>query len=728
MKLLLRLGIALVVLAMLGLVLLAVLLPRFARSEAVRARIQSAARSALGRDLEYRELDVALLPPSLLVEEPRLSGERPGEPALLEAERIALRLALLPLLARSVVVDSLVVDAASVRLVRTADGVALPRPAEPSAAAPAPESAAAGGGGASVSLAVRAFALRDAELVLEDRTVDPPMTWVLRDVEVTARGTALDRPVEIEASAELGSGGAAALRGTATLAGELDLELALDALALGPLRPYVGAGGAIDGLLAGSVRVQGPAASPDRISADLAIRQARFALGDIAVAGAIEARADLADALRAPGGSFDLDASDAELRYGGAFTKPARVPATLTGRIVTDARGGLGIDELKLRVPGVEANGRVRLGPPLVVEIDSASAELDGAESFVDALAAAPPKGRVRAEKLRFASEPRALVGVIHFDDLALTPRNLHTPITVRGALVAEGAHLRSRDLSLVAGGQRLTVDLRLLDLFGKLRYEIEAAADAADTNALVTAFAGKPDTLYGPLSLRGSFRGVVDPELPFLDALTGAVQFDIEKGRLVGTSLLQATFSKLGALGTLGALSIQAGRLFSGDHVEKYYRDEFERIHGRLRVNGPVAVAEPLSLLYSAYGAELTGTLHLTDLSLDMVGRLTLFETLDASIAREVGAEGYRPSRRSIPLAAVRGTLDAPKVQLAGNSGVEFATAYAKSLYGGTLKGILDKELGQGAGQAIGGALEGILGGDRQRSTQDSPKSTNLW
>ena len=693
----------------------------------MRARIESAARSALGREIAYRELDVALLPPSLLVEEPRLAGEGPDEAALLEAERIALRVALLPLLARTVVVDSLVVDAATVRLVRTAGGVALPRPAEPSDAAPAPESAAAGGG-ASVSLAIRAFELRDAALVLEDRAVDPPVTWALRDLDVTARGKALDRPVEIEASAELGSGGAAALRGTATLAGELDLELALDALALGPLRPYVGAGGALDGLLAGTVRVRGPAASPERISADLAIRDAHFALGDMAVAGAVEARADLADALGAPGGSFDLDASDAEIRYGGAFTKPARVPATLSGRVVTDERGGLGIDDVKLRIRDTEASGRVRLGPPLSVEIDSASAELDGAESLIEALAAAPPRGRVRAEKLHFVSEPPALVGVIHFDDLAVTPRNLHTPITVRGALVAEGVELRSRDLSLVAGGQPLAVDLRLLDLFGEPRYEIEAAADAADTNALVTAFASKPDTLYGPLSLRGSFRGVVDPERPFLDALAGSVQFDIAKGRLVGISLLQATFAKLGALGGLGALAIQAGQLFGGDHVEEYYTDEFERIYGRLHVNGPVALAEPLSLLYSGYGADLTGTLHLTDLSLDMVGRLTLFEEIDARIAAEVGAEGYEPSRRSIPLAAVGGTLDAPEVQLAGNSGLQFATGYAKSLYSGKLKGVLDEQLGQGAGQAIGGALEGILGGDRQRSTQDPPKSTELW
>jgi hypothetical protein len=538
---------------------------------------------------------------------------------------------------------------------------------------------------------------------------------VLRDIEVTARGKALDRPVEIEASAELGSGGTAVLRGTATLAGEVDLEIALDALALGALQPYVGADAALDGLLAGTVHVRGPAASPARISADLAIRDARFALSDIAVAGVVQARADVEDALGAPVGSFALDASEAELRYGGAFTKRAGIPATVNGRIVTDERGAPGIDDVKLRIHGLDATGRVRVGPPLSVEIESASAELDGAESLVQALAAAPPSGRVRAERLHFVSEPPALVGMIHFDDLAVTPRNLDSPITLRGGLVAQGTELRSHDLELLAGGQPLAVDLRLFDLFGTPRYEIDAAADDADANALVTAFAGKPDTLYGPLSLRGSFRGAVDPKRPFLDALTGTVQFDIEKGRLVGISLLQATFTKLGALGKLGSLAVDAGHLFSGGHVEEYYGDEFELIHGNLRVNGPVAHAEPFTLLYSGYGADLAGELRLTDLSLDMQGRLTVFEEVDASIADEIGAESYQASRRSIPLASVGGTLDAPVVQVAGNSAAEFATEYAKSLYSGKLKGLLDKELGQGAGQILGGALDGMLSGDRE-------------
>lgn len=721
MKILLRLILAALALLFVAVVLLAVFLPRIVESAAVRTRIEGAAREALGRELRYRELGVGLLPPSLLVEAPQIAGADADAPAALEAERIALRVALLPLLSRAVVVDRLRIDGATLRLVRTADGIELPfgaaaANADAGASAPAPGDDAESDADAPVALAIRAFELRSARVLLEDRTLQPPVTWDLRDIEADARGAALDQPIQIGASLALASGGTLAARGTARLSGELDLEVDIDALALAPLRAYVGADGTLDGRLAGTVRLQGPAASPTRLSADLALRDARFALSDIAVVGAVDAQAELAGSLAAPTGSFDLDASGAELRYGGAFTKPVGVPASIRGEIVTDERGALGVDDVTLRIRNLDATGRARVGPPLRVEIDSAVADLDGAESLIAALAAAPPTGRVRAEKLRFVSDPPALVGVVRFDGLAVTPSNLDAPILVRGGLVAQGTELRSRDLELVAGGQSLAVDLRLLDLFGTPRYEIEANARETDSNALMKAFAGKPDTLYGPLSLRGNFRGAVDPTRPFLDALSGEVEFSIDRGRLVGASLLEATFGELGALRELGSAAVDAGRLFAGEHVDQYYGDEFERIYGSLRVSGSTAYAEPLALLYSSYGADLIGTVHLVDLSLDMKGRLTLFEEIDASIAAEVGAEGYQPRRRVIPLASVRGTLDAPDVKVAGDAGADFAARYARDLYGSKLRGLIDRELGEGAGSAIEGALEGLFGGDRPR------------
>jgi hypothetical protein len=716
-KILLRLAATAVALAFLLLVLLAILVPRLVQTEAARAKIQSASRSALGRELQYREIDVALMPPSLLVEEPRLAGKGPDGAAPLEARRIALRISLLPLLGGAVVIDSLVVDGAALRFVRTADGVALPLPASPRSRDEKPAAARAGdkGAGGPVALAVRALELRDAEVVLEDRTLHPPVTWVLRDIDVEARGSSLDAPIELEASLELASGGAISARGTAALGGDLDLELEIAGLALAPLQPYAGAEVALEGLLAGAIRVQGPAANPAAISADLTIRDARFTLSDIAVSGAIVARVDVAHAFERPSGSFDLDASAAVLRYSGAFTKPAGTPASVSGRIVADENGALAVDDVTLRIRDFEATGSARVGPPLRVDVRRATADLEGWAALVPALAAQAPSGRLRAEALRFVSQPPGLSGSLHLENLLLKPPEVSAPIAVSGELIARGSEVGSRDLGIVAAGQSVAVDLRLRDLFGAIRYAIDTRVEGADTNALVTAFAGKPDTLQGPLSLQGSYRGVLDPERPLVGGLSGEADLDIEKGRLAGVSLLQASFAQLGSLGSLGSLALDAGRLFGGRDLQRFYGDEFERIQARLRIVDGIVHAEPLALLYSTYDATLTGTLDLADLSLDMQGLLTIYEEVDGSIARHAGAEGYQPTRRSIPLAAVRGSLDAPKVQIAGNSAVEFASGYAKSLYGGQLESVLDKELGKGTGQAIEDALEGIFGGDRR-------------
>jgi len=152
MRLLIRIGLVLVILLALGLGAIAVLMPRIVRSDAVRARIEGAAEDALGREFRYSDLDFAWLPPSLLVLEPTVEGETAQAPPVARADQVALRVALLPLLKRTVVVDSFQIEGAQVRLVRDADGVSLPgakpaarRPDAPPQEKPAPAGQAEAG-------------------------------------------------------------------------------------------------------------------------------------------------------------------------------------------------------------------------------------------------------------------------------------------------------------------------------------------------------------------------------------------------------------------------------------------------------------------------------------------------------------------------------------------------------------------------------------------------------
>ena len=217
MKLLVRGVIGLVLLVVVALVATLLLLPR-CDEENVRDLVQQAVRDALGRELRYETCELGFLPPSLRVMGVTLSGEKVEDPPLLEAREIALRVALLPLLFRTVVVDSLLVEGATLRLTRTSDGIALPSPPVADAAGggegtqPAPLDADQGspsdGGGesGSVDLAVRELRLRDTTLQLLDRAVSPEVRWELREIDATASAGSLDGPIELEIEATLASG------------------------------------------------------------------------------------------------------------------------------------------------------------------------------------------------------------------------------------------------------------------------------------------------------------------------------------------------------------------------------------------------------------------------------------------------------------------------------------------------------------------------------------------
>ena len=114
-------------------------------------------------------------------------------------------------------------------------------------------------------------------------------------------------------------------------------------------------------------------------------------------------------------------------------------------------------------------------------------------------------------------------------------------------------------------------------------------------------------------------------------------------------------------------------------------------------------------------------GRVDLFDLSLDARGVLTLYEPIDAVIARNAGApSGYTPSRRRVPLAAVTGHLDAPRVRLDAAQVSGFLASYASDLYRDRLGQMLERKLGPGAGEVVDQGLQllqGLLGGGRPQA-----------
>ncbi|MCU0258239.1 MAG: DUF748 domain-containing protein, partial [Solirubrobacteraceae bacterium] len=91
---------------------------------------------------------------------------------------------------------------------------------------------------------VGAVVLEGGAARLEDRSVSPPVEVDVADVAVRLLGVSTDStaPVAVEASARLLGNGTASALGTVTAAGPTaDLEVALDALDLVPLQPYLAA-------------------------------------------------------------------------------------------------------------------------------------------------------------------------------------------------------------------------------------------------------------------------------------------------------------------------------------------------------------------------------------------------------------------------------------------------------------------------------------------------------
>jgi hypothetical protein len=720
MRVALRALAALAALAVLALALLAVALPRLVKSEAVRARIEAAARDATGRELRYAELDAGLLPPRLVVEDASLAGPTPEAPPFFEGASLELRLALAPLLARTLVADSVSLRGATLHLVRSASGLDLPGPAPgaakqgetPAASPPADAAPAEDEAGDALRMAVRRASLRDLRVVLEDRTVEPPVTWEIRELEASARAESLEAPVAFEAGGTLASGGRVRARGEAVIGGEFHADVDVEALSLAPLAPYLVAGQRAAGTVHGTLRATGPTPRPEALRAELRFEGAEIAADELTLRGKLLVTADLTGVLGRPEGRFGVDATDATLRYGDAFEKPAGTPATAEGRIVTDEAGQIGLEDTRVRLRNFEATTRLRTGARLRTRIDAPAFELAGWEALVPALAPTPLSGRLALDGLEVATSPLEIGGALALDGLTVKAPETE-PLRLDGRLLGEGARLRGQDLVAGFAGQRFPLELELAELSSTPRFSLGARAEDADSNALMTALAERPDTLSGPLDLDARLAAPLAGERAVADVLEGTVRFSIQPGRMKGVSLLRSAFERMGGAGEAALL---AGRLKGGRTLQRFYDDAFEELSGTLRIGGGMARSDDLRLVYDNYKVDLRGSVALADLALDLGGTLQIDEEVDAALAGQETATGSGGRSRVLPLAHVGGTVDAPRVTLTSEAILQFAAAYAvDSERRDKLREKIDERLGTGSGDQVLDALEGLLGGKRQ-------------
>ena len=641
MRALLRVALALLLAAAAGIGAVAWLLPRWVEGEDFRELLLGAARDATGRDVGYDELSLSFFPLRLVATKMRVGD---AAAPLVVSERVAMSVALAPLLQRVVQIDSLALDAVTWRIVRGAGGIELPIAKQVASREVAPlvprfQQAAilplAITGETEVRLAVRSVELHRSRIVWDDRAAEPPLSIEVRDVEGRADGTSATAPVSVSLAGTLASGGTLRIDGTATLAGALDLSATLDALDLTPFAAYFGRDFALGGRVGGTLRARGPAARLEALDAELAIDDAALHAGPVTAQGPIALKAQLHGAIGAPEGDVEIDATRATLSaYGGAFQKAPGAPATATGKLVRDAKGRIGLDDVRLSIKNM--NGRISPQPD-GLRLDAAPFDLAGWGELVPALAAVAPEGPIAFEGVRVASAPFSLAGRVALDGVRLRPEG-RAPIALRGALVGDGPGFRSDALVATIGGQAVTVALAVHGDGDGIDHRLHLATQDADLRALLEALAGRPDLLEGPATIRADLAGPLGAAA--LAQLAGQVDLAVGAGRIPNVSPLRAAIDGL-------ARYDESAQIFDRAEAEKalapYLTDRFQSITGSFAIGGGRARTQELVLRYPGYQVELRGSVGLADQRLDLAGRIALGEEILSALAGERRAAGRR-------------------------------------------------------------------------------------
>lgn len=563
-----RAAVALVVALAIAAALAAWLVPRWLAGEDARARLLAAARDATGRDVDAGGLGFALFPPRLVAQDVRVGD---AAAPLVTAESVDLRLDAGQLLSRTLVVESLALEGVTWRVARTRDGIELPWKGDaPKAAIEAsPAATAAAGAASGLRLAVARITLERSLLVWDDAAREPPVRIEVRDVTGEARGAGPDAPLALTLTGALASGGTLRIERDPSRPDAPDLELTLDGVDLAALAPYLGKDLALAGRVAGTLRARGAARSLEALDASLEVSEASVRAGDVDAKGPVGIQASLSGAIESLTGSFELDATRAELSaYGGAFRKPPGAPAKATGRLVRDASGRLGVDGVRVKIENMDGNASLALEGTFFADATRLRSEdlvlRVGGQPVAIALAAealdTAPRHRTRA--VARGVDARALLAALGGGSAVLEgPLSLDADLA--GPLGAQAAEALAGAISLAVGPGRIpdlsplgaTIDLldrypevgralnrkkterRLAPFLGDRFESIDGRFAVADgrarTDALVLRYPGYR------LELRGSV-GLADRAL---DA----------KGRLVLDPALEAALAGEDAGGASG-------------------------------------------------------------------------------------------------------------------------------------------------------------------------------
>jgi len=706
MRIVIRVLAGLVVLIVLAGAALLLGLPSLLGSDAVRARIEDAGSDATGRTVRYAELGVGLFPPRVVIREPQLLVREGGE-TLFAAKGVSLVVELGPLLKRKLVVESVVVEGATTRLLLTADGLVHPfrapeeeeppevrEPSDPNLERDERED---------LRLELRRIVLRDSRVVLEDQTLAAPAVLEFRELEGHAEGETMGDRLDFELAGALAAGGRFRATGRRE-SKNLTVDVELDRVEIGAMASYLQRGQRASGAASGSMALVRNDGEPTRLSLDLVVDEGEIAAEDLDLQGRFRLKANLEEGEDRTEGTFEVDATDATIRYGSGFAKPPGQAATARGRLIP-GEGGIRLEDTEIKIRNFEAEVQLDTGARNRATISAPPFDLEGWQELVPALEGLAVKGPLAIPELRILTDPLEFRGRFDLSGLQLSPSD-RAPLRFQGSVLAVEGGLRTSELVVLWADQTFRIDGQLSGLAASPRFQARVSTEAADSAALLRALTGSDeDTLEGPLDLSTRISGPLQGDQPFAERLEGSLRFEISPGRLQGISLLRSTFDQLGEIGEVAE---RAGREKGGKSLQRLYDDRFESLSGTLSLAGGRARTNDLRLVYDHYTVDLRGEIGLVDRSLDLTGELTIYPEVDEMLASDAGAASGK--RRVIPLAGITGTLDAPRVKVHSDDALRFAALYASQHNREKWERAIDERLGDGAGREVLDELERIL------------------
>jgi AsmA protein len=533
-------------------------------ANALRPRLIAEVERATGRAFTVREMGVALsLRPALELRGVSLANIPGGSrPEMLRAERVAVQLALLPLLSRQIELVSLVIEQPDLLLEPDAEGRGNWLFARPVAPAGAP----AGPPGAprermaialdSLTLVGGRIAWRSGPaaateiLEIATLTASAPLAGPAR---IAARGTARGETFTVEATTGplMALGGptpwpVTAQIGVAGLSATLGLELAeaprsftlrMGAADLAAWRP--------------GLRLAALEASAANLSAPMQLRASGSFEGmPVAIEGQLGTPGLLIGA--APGQlAFDL------------AVEVVAMQARLRGTAGREAGSMfMALDDLRIAGPALEASGALRLRaaprPSLVGRLEVARLDLDALRP-----AAAPARAPAAAPSAppAAAPTPTRMIPSLPIPFAALRVADAELDLRI-AAFTAEGA--TTRDIAtrlVVAEGKGRLDPLTATTPAGALALRIEADATATPPSlriraqspaldmAMLTAALGMEPWLLGAMQLDADLRGVGNETRGWAGTLAGHLGLTLVDGALSRDALRRIPQAVLDAL-----------------------------------------------------------------------------------------------------------------------------------------------------------------------------------